>query len=138
MFNQIDRSYKKVKFLGIPLWESEGEETSITREILNSLVKPKKDEDYTLNVFFFNKENEIKKFLNYSGKDYSSAFAYDINNSAISTQSRIGLIKKPRSGFSYIGLQTNSTFSDTYAWLDVVALSEKSFYYEIRYKLERN
>ena len=137
LYNQINRSYKKVKVLGLPLWESEGQGTSITREILNSLFNPKKDEDYTLNVFFFEKQSAIKKFLNYSGEDFSSAFAYDINNSAISTQSRIGLIKKPKSGFSYIGLQTNSTFSDTYAWLDVVALSESNFYYEIRYKLNR-
>ena len=137
LFSQIDRSYKKIKLLGLPLWESKSEGNSITREILNSLFKPKKDEDYTLNVFFFEKQSEIKKFINYSGEDYSSAFAYDINNSAVSTQSRVGLIKKPKSGFSYIGLQTNSTFSDTYAWLDVVALSENTFYYEIKYKLQK-
>jgi len=119
------------------LWESEGTGTSLSREILNVLFPPLKDEDYTLNVFFFDKDKEIKKFLRYPGKENTntSAFEYDINNSALSTQSRVGLIKKPRSGFSYIGLQSTSTFTNTYAWLDVVALSEKSFEYEIRYRI---
>ncbi|MFB1013596.1 MAG: hypothetical protein QMC68_07560, partial [Bacteroidia bacterium] len=81
------------------------------------------------------KDKEIKKFLNYAGKEYAEAFECDINNSALSTQSRVGLIKKPRFGFSYIGLQSTSTFKNTFAWLDVVALSEKSFEYEIRYRI---
>lgn len=135
LFNNVSTISKKVKFLGLPLWESEEKGSSLSREILNSLFPPKKDEDYTLNIFFFEKQKEIKKFLNYSGSEYASAFNYDINNSAKSSTSRVGLIKKPRSGFSYIGLESTSSFSNTYAWLDVVALYEKKFNYEIRYKL---
>jgi hypothetical protein len=37
------------------------------------LLPPLKDEDYTLNVFFFDKDKEIKKFLNYAGKEYANA-----------------------------------------------------------------
>jgi hypothetical protein len=137
LFNDVNRISKKVKVLGIPLWESEENSSSLSREILNSLFPPKKDEDYTLNVFFFDKQKEIKKFLQYPGKQYASAFKYDINNSALSTQSRVGLIKKPYSGFSYIGLQSTSSFSNTYVWLDVVALYEKTFHYEIRYRIQK-
>ena len=137
LFNDVNRISKKVKVFGLPLWESEEKSTSLSREILNSLFPPKKDEDYTLNVFFFDKQKEIKKFLQYPGKQYASAFKYDINNSALSTQSRVGLVKKPYSGFSYIGLQSTSSFSDTYAWLDVVALYEKTFHYEIRYRIQK-
>lgn len=137
LFNDVNRISKKVKVFGLPLWESEEKSTSLSREILNSLFPPKKDEDYTLNVFFFDKQKEIKKFLQYPGKQYASAFKYDINNSAFSTQSRVGLVKKPYSGFSYIGLQSTSSFSDTYAWLDVVALYEKTFHYEIRYRIQK-
>ena len=137
LFNDVNRISKKVKVFGLPLWESEEKSTSLSREILNSLFPPKKDEDYTLNVFFFDKQKEIKKFIQYPGKEYASAFKYDINNSALSTQSRVGLVKKPYSGFSYIGLQSTSSFSDTYAWLDVVALYEKTFHYEIRYRIQK-
>ena len=137
LFNDVNRISTKIKVLGLPLWESEEKSTSLSREILNSLFTPKKDEDYTLNVFFFDKQKEIKKFLQYPGKEYASAFKYDINNSAFSTQSRIGLIKKPNSGYSYIGLQSTSSFSNTYAWLDVVALYEKTFHYEIRYRIQK-
>ena len=136
LYNEVGSSYKKVKVLGLPLWESKGNSSSITREILNSIFKPTTDH-YTLNVFFFRSSKELKKFVNYSGSDYPSAFAYDINNSAISTESRLGLVKRPRSGFSYIGLQTNSTFTDTYAWLDVVALSEVNYYYRLKKTLVR-
>lgn len=137
LFNDVNRISKKVKVFGLPLWESEEKSTSLSREILNSLFPPKKDEDYTLNVFFFDKQKEIKKFIQYPGKEYASAFKYDINNSALSTQSRVGLVKKPYSGFSYIGLQSTSSFTDTYAWLDVVALYEKTFHYEIRYRIQK-
>jgi len=137
LFNDVNRISRKVKVFGLPLWESEEKSTSLSREILNSLFPPKKDEDYTLNVFFFDKQKEIKKFIQYPGKEYASAFKYDINNSALSTQSRVGLVKKPYSGFSYIGLQSTSSFSDTYAWLDVVALYEKTFHYEIRYRIQK-
>lgn len=136
LYNQVDKSYRKIKMLGLPIWESEGSQTSLTREILNSIFKPKVDH-YALNIFFFDREKEIKKFINYSGSDYASAFAYDINNSAISSESRTGLVKKPKSGYSYIGLQTTSTFSDTYAWLDAVALYEVKYYYKLKRKLIR-
>jgi hypothetical protein len=135
LFNDLNTNSTKIKVFGLPLWESEEKGTSLSREILNSLFPPQKDEDYTLNVFFFDKQNELKKFVRYPGKAYASAFKYDINNSALSTQSRVGLIKKPKSGFSYIGLQSTSSFSNTYAWLDVVALYEKKFFYEIRYRI---
>lgn len=139
LFNEVNTVSKKVKVLGLPLWESEEKSSSLSREILNELFPPTKDEDFTLNVFFFDKQKEIKKFLQYpsSGKQYASAFRYDINNSALSTQSRVGLIKKPYSGFSYIGLQSTSSFSSTYVWLDVVALYEKTFHYEIRYRIKK-
>lgn len=137
LFNSLNSTTKKIKVFGMPLWESEESGTSLSREILNKLFPPSKDEDFTLNVFFFEKQNELKKFVRYPGKAYQSAFKYDINNSALSTQSRIGLIKKPKSGFSYIGLQSTSSFSDTYAWLDVVALYEKKINYEIKYRIEK-
>jgi hypothetical protein len=137
LFDKVRSSSKKVKVFGIPLWESSGSNSSLSREILNNLFPPQKDEDFSLNVFFFDKESEIKKFLNYTGDPNPKAFLYDINNSAISTQSRVGLIKKPRNGYSYIGLQTNSTWKNTYAWLDVVALNEKTVHYEIRYGIKK-
>lgn len=135
LFDNVKSSSRKIKVLGLPLWDSNSSGSSLSREILNGLFPPKKDEDYSLNVFFFDREKEIKKFLNYSGDDHSSAFNYDINNSALSTQSRVGLVKRPSSGYSYIGLQSTSSFTNTYAWLDVVALSEQDLFYEIRYSL---
>ena len=138
LFDKVRSSQKKIKVLGIPLWESSRTKSSLSREILNQLFPPKKDEDFSLNVFFFEKESEIKKFVNYKGDANPKAFQYDLKNSALSTQSRVGLIKKPLSGYSYIGLQTTSSFSDTYAWLDAVALYEKIFYYEIRYSIKKN
>lgn len=137
LFDKVKTRSRKIKVFGLPLWDSNSSGSSLSREILNGLFPPKKDEDYSLNVFFFDKEREIKKFLNYSGDEHSSAFNYDLNNSALSTQSRVGLIKKPSSGYSYIGLQSTSSFSSTYAWLDVVALSEQDLFYEIRYSLKK-
>lgn len=137
LFDKVKTSSRKINVLGLPLWDSNSSGSSLSREILNGLFPPKKDEDYSLNVFFFDKEREIKKFLNYSGDEHSSAFNYDLNNSALSTQSRVGLIKKPASGYSYLGLQSTSSFSNTYAWLDVVALSEQDLFYEIRYSLKK-
>lgn len=138
LFEAAKTSERNIKPFGLSLWQSSSKSNSLTREVLNRLFPPKKDKDYSLNVFFFDKEKEIKKYLNYSGKEYASAFFYDINNSALSSQSRIGLIKKPKTGYCYIGLQSTSSWTNTYVWLDVVAMYEKNFNYEIRYRLKKN
>ncbi len=138
LFEAAKTSERNIKSFGLSLWQSNSKSNSLTREVLNRLFPPKKDKDYSLNVFFFDKEKEIKKYLNYSGKEYASAFFYDINNSALSSQSRIGLIKRPKTGYCYIGLQSTSSWTNTYVWLDVVAMYQKEFNYEIRYRLKKN
>lgn len=136
LIDKVRSSHRRIKVLGLPIWDSESKGSSLTREIINTIIEPTKEEDYTANVFFFDKENEVKKFLNYNGVNYGNAFKYDIRNSALGSQSRNGLIKKPKSGYSYLGLVANSNFSNTHIWLDVVALQEKKFQYEIRKKIQ--
>jgi hypothetical protein len=138
LFEAAKTSERNIKSFGLSLWQLNSKSNSLTREVLNGLFPPKKDKDYSLNVFFFDKEKEIKKYLNYSGKEYASAFFYDINNSALSSQSRIGLIKRPKTGYCYIGLQSTSSWTNTYVWLDAVAMYQKDFNYEIRYRLKKN
>ena len=136
LIDKVSTSHTKINMLGLPLWDSNSSGSSITREIVNSIFPPKKDDEFSLNVFFFDNQKEIKKFIGYNGTNHSSAFKYDLNNSALSTQSRVGLVKKSKKGFAYIGLESLSTWYDTYVWLDVVAMYEEPLYYEIRYNLK--
>jgi hypothetical protein len=137
LINEVSSSYRKIKVLGLPVWESNKTSSSLTRELFNLISDPMKEEDYTANIFFFNNESEVKKFVSYNGVDFGNAFKYDLKNSALGSQSRNGLVKSPKLGYSYLGLNTNSNFSNTHIWLDVVALYESEFHYEIRKKIKR-
>ena len=137
LLKEVSSSYRKIKVLGLPVWESNNSSSSLTRELFNLILDPMKEEDYTANIFFFDKESEVKKFVSYNGVEYGNNFKYNLKNSALGSQSRNGLVKRPKSGYSYLGLNTNSNFSNTYIWLDVVALYEKKFFYEIRKTIKR-
>lgn len=62
LFEDVSNATKKIKVLVATLWECEGTGSSLSREILNVLFPPLKDEDYTLNVFFFIKIKKLKSF----------------------------------------------------------------------------
>jgi len=62
VFGEAYKATKTIKVLGVPLWESKGTGSSLSREILNVLFPSLKDEDYTLNVFFLIKIKKLKSF----------------------------------------------------------------------------
>lgn len=83
-----------------------------------------------MDLFFVESQGEVKKFLN------DQSFKYDIDNSVLGTQSRKGIVKRPKSGYSYFIMKPNTGDSQMYVWFDVVALYERPFYYELQYSLK--
>lgn len=124
LMNDINESYTKIKMLGLPLWESSSSSSSITRELINAISPPTQEEEATVNITFY--KNKMKLIKN----------KRDVDNSAQGTQSRNGLVKSPDEGHCYIQLTTNSTWDNTNVWLDIVALYEERFFYEIRKSLK--
>lgn len=124
LFKETSEGYSEKKLFGYTVWETKSNENSLTREILNNLTKPNKEEA-TCNVYFINSKTEAEKFSK------NLEFTYDINNSIKNTQSRNGLIKANNKGFVYLGLKNTQFKSNTYIWIEVVALLENVNYYKL-------
>lgn len=129
---RMTESYKKIRFLGIPLYEREKSHSNLFRELLYS-DKPVRDEDAYCNVYVFTNQGEAKKFQD--GED-PSKLKYNIDLSLMGTQSCNGRI--PTKGLSkiYFGFANERFRYSNYLWLEVIAASPKNEYYRISYKLD--
>ena len=129
---RMTNSYKKIRFLGIPLYEREKSRSNLFRELLYS-DKPVRDEDAYCNVYVFTNQNEAKKFQD--GED-PAKLKYNIDLSLMGTQSCNGRI--PAKGLSkvYFGFANERFRYSNYLWLEVIAASPKDEYYRISYKLD--
>ena len=124
LVNDVDYSVKKLSLGGKEIKESVEVESSLTRELLNSITAPTKEEPFT-NAYFIDSKQQATNFQD--GKE----FKYDINNSIKNTHSRNGLIKFNKNQFVYLGLENEGYSDNIYVGLEVVALIEKTKYYKL-------
>lgn len=129
LYDKLNTKYNEYKVLGVKVFESTSTGSSLTRELLNAIGFPKR-EKFSCNIYFFDKESEAKNFVDRS----QNGFKYDMKNSIKNSESRNGLIKYKGTGFVYLGLESTSTFSTTYAWVDVVATKMETRYVRIKKK----
>ncbi|MDY3352378.1 hypothetical protein PG357_10365 [Riemerella anatipestifer] len=124
LVNDVDYSIKKWNIGGRNISDKIEVESSLTRELLNSISAPDKKEPFT-NAYFIDSKSEAQKFQNFQ------EFKYDINNSIKNTHSRNGLIKFNKSQYVYLGLENEGYSDDIYVGLEVVALVENIKYYKL-------
>lgn len=129
LYDKLNTKYNEYKVMGVKVFESTSTGSSLTRELLNSIGFPKR-EKFSCNIYFFDKESDAKNFVDRS----QNGFKYDLKNSIKNSESRNGLIKYKGTGFVYLGLESTSTFSTTYAWVDVVATKMETRYVRIKKK----
>lgn len=130
LLKEVRTKTSKYRVLGIPVFSSESSSNNLIRDLINTLSTPSREEGQSVDLFFVESQGEVKKFLN------DQPFKYDIDNSAMGTQSRKGIIKRPKSGYSYFMMKPNAGDSEMYVWFDVVALYERPFFYELQYTLK--
>ena len=123
LFSKLSTSVNEYKVLGKTLFEKSSSESSLTREILNTISLPKRERVST-NVYFFPDEKNARSFTDHNKK----GFNYDTKNSLKNTESMNGIIKPQKDGFVYLGFESTSTWRDTYIWLDAVAIQIRKRY----------
>ena len=127
----MTESYKHVRFLGLPLYETNNSHSNLFRELLYS-NKPVREEEAYCNVYVFTSQTEAKKFQD--GKD-PSEIKYNIDLSLMGTQSCNGRI--PTKGLStiYLGFSNERFRYSNYLWLEVIASSPNNEYYRLKYTI---
>ena len=86
--DNLSRSYTRVKFLGLPLYEK-----SSSNGLLNTLLddnRPLRDEDAYCNMYVFRNQTQAKQFQD--GSKSASLLKYDVDYSTVGTQSCNGRI----------------------------------------------
>jgi len=129
---RMTNKYKKVRFLGIPLYDKNEKRSNLFRELLYSDTPVREEEAYC-NVYVFTNQKEAKKFQDGMSP---SDLKYDIDLSLMGTQSCNGQIHVKGFTNLYLGFDNERFRYSNYLWLEVLAVSPKNEYYRVKYRLE--
>ena len=130
--NNLTHSYKKIKMLGLPLYEKEK-----TRGVFMRLLddnRPIRDEDAYCNMYVFRNANMAKQFQD--GAKPASQLNYDVDFSTIGTQSCSGRIPTKGAKTIYLGFENERMRYVNYLWVEVVAVTPTTEYYTTKYSVQ--
>ena len=132
-YDNMTRTYKRVKFMGLPLYEK-----STSNGLLNTLLddnRPLRDEDAYCNMYVFRTQAEAKKFQD--GKALAGDLKYDLDYSAVGTQSCNGRIPTNGANKIYLGFENVRVRYTNYLWVEAVAIVPTTEYYTIKYSIDK-
>lgn len=128
----LNASYKKVKFLGLPLYEKER-----SSGLLNALLednRPRRDEDAYCNMYVFRSQSLAKQFQD--GTKMASELNYDVDYSTLGTQSCNGRIPAKGSKTIYLGFENERMRYANYLWVEAEVIVPNTVYYTTKYSVE--
>lgn len=128
----LNASYKKVKFLGLPLYEKER-----SSGLLNALLednRPKRDEDAYCNMYVFRNQSLAKQFQD--GTKMASELNYDVDYSTLGTQSCNGRIPAKGSKTIYLGFENERMRYANYLWVEAEVVVPNTVYYTTKYTVK--
>lgn len=131
--DNLSRSYTRVKFLGLPLYEK-----STSNGLLNTLLddnRPLRDEDAYCNMYVFRNQAQAKLFQD--GKKPASQLKYDVDYSTVGTQSCNGRIPMKGTRTIYLGFENERMRYTNYLWVEVEAIVPKTVYYKTKYSIDQ-
>lgn len=132
-YDNMTRTYKRVKFMGLPLYEK-----STSNGLINTLLddnRPLRDEDAYCNMYVFRSQAEAKKFQD--GKATAGDLKYDLDYSAVGTQSCNGRIPTNGASKIYLGFENVRVRYTNYLWVEAVAIVPTTEYYTIKYSIDK-
>lgn len=132
-YDNMTRTYKRVKFMGLPLYEK-----STSNGLINTLLddnRPLRDEDAYCNMYVFRSQAEAKKFQD--GKATAGDLKYDLDYSAVGTQSCNGRIPTNGASKIYLGFENVRVRYTNYLWIEAVAIVPTTEYYTIKYSIDK-
>ena len=126
--DNMETSYKRIKMLGLPVYESHG-----GAGIISTLLgenQPKREEDAYINMYVFFNSAQAKKFQD--GVD-PAKLQYSIDYSTMGTQSCNGRI--PSKGYKtiYLGFLNERMRYNNYVWLEAVSAVPNTEYLKTEY-----
>ena len=130
--NNLTRSYKKIKMLGLPLYEKEK-----TRGVFMRLLddnRPIREEDAYCNMYVFRNQAQAKQFQD--GTKSASQLNYDVDYSTVGTQSCNGRIPTKGAKTIYLGFENERMRYVNYLWVEVVAVTPTTEYYTTKYSVQ--
>lgn len=128
----LNASYKRVKFLGLPLYEKER-----SSGLLNALLednRPKRDEDAYCNMYVFRNQSLAKQFQD--GTKPASQLSYDVDYSTLGTQSCNGRIPTKGSKTIYLGFENERVRYTNYLWVEADVVVPNTVYYTTKYTVK--
>ena len=131
--DNLTRSYKRVKFLGLPLYEKTN-----SNGLLNTLLddnRPLRDEDAYCNMYVFRNQTQAKQFQD--GTKSASQLSYDVDYSTIGTQSCNGRIPTKGAKTIYLAFENERMRYTNYLWIEVEAVVPNTVYYRTKYSINQ-
>lgn len=128
--DNLTKSYKKVKFLGIPLYERSSSHGSSLFELLLGENQPPREEEAYINMYVFYNAAQAKKFQD--GAD-PAKLQYSIDYSTMGTQSCNGRIPTKGNRTIYMGYQNERVRYNNYVWLEAVSAIPHTEYLKTEY-----
>ena len=130
--NNLSLSYKKVKFMGLPIYEKEQ-----SNGILNTLLddnRPIRDEDAYCNMYVFRNQSQAKQFQD--GTKVASLLNYDVDYSTLGTQSCNGRIPTNGAKTIYLAFENERIRFTNYLWVEVEAVIPTTEYFATKYSIQ--
>ena len=130
--DNLSRSYTRVKFLGLPLYEK-----SSSNGLLNTLLddnRPLRDEDAYCNMYVFRNQTQAKQFQD--GSKSASLLKYDVDYSTVGIQSCNGRIPMKGTRTIYLGFENERMRYTNYLWVEVEAIVPNTVYYKTKYSID--
>ena len=127
--DNLSRTYKRVKFLGLPLYEK-----STSNGLLNTLLddnRPIREEDAYCSMYVFRNASPAKQFQDKSKP--ISQLSYDVDFSTVGTQSCNGRIPTKGSKTIYLGFENERMRYTNYIWVEAEAVVPTTVYHRTKY-----
>lgn len=128
-------SYKKVKFLGLPLYEKEKNgNVNLFSKLLDD-NRPLRDEDAYCNMYVFRNQTQAKQFQD--GTKAASVLNYDVDYSTLGTQSCNGRIPVKGHKTIYLTFENERMRYTNYLWVEAVAVIPTTVYHKEKYTIQK-
>lgn len=127
----MDKSYHKVKFMGLPLYESQ-RGSGLLATLLGE-NQPPREEDAYINMYVFYDANQARKFQD--GKP-ASELKYNVDYTTLGTQSCNGRIPSRGNKTIYLAFENERMRFNNYVWLEAVSAVPTTEYFKEKYTVK--
>lgn len=127
-YDKMELSYRRVKLLGLPIYESHGG-AGIISTLLGENT-PLREEDAYINMYVFYNTVQAKLF-----QDGASAatLSYNVDYSTLGTQSCNGRIPSKGNRTIYLAFENERMRYNNYIWLEAVSAVPNTEYFKMEY-----